>query len=94
MFNQRIFIDKYKETKEFSNSLLNFVIANNQININEEMSMIYNEYDAKLRNIFRELVDCEKNKEIKNNICIDNFKNQFDELRSDISKKIQKLSVK
>ncbi len=92
MYNQKKFVDKFTETKEFSNSLHNYVIANNQINSNDEMISIYNEYDSKLRNIFRELVKCEKTKDYKN--CIYSYETNFDELRSEISKKIEKLSAK
>jgi len=92
MYNQKNFVDKYEETKDFSKSILKYVITNNQINLNEEMICIYNEYDLKLRNVFKDLVKCEKSQDNKK--CIDDYRRNFDELRSDISKKIEKLASK
>ncbi len=92
MYNNKIFVNKFKEVTEFSDTLHNFVLVNNQININENVINIYNHYDKHLRDVYKKFVECgELSKNSKDVLqCINKFGEEFDVLRSDISKKIEK----
>ena len=60
MLNNKIFRDKYKESVEFYDVLKKFTIANNQININEDLVKVFNNYDRNLRIIFVDLMKCKE----------------------------------
>lgn len=92
MYNNKILKEKFIDVNDFSDTLHRFVLVNNQININENLINVYNKYDSNLRRIFKNLVKCgedrKSSKDEQN--CISNFKDEFDCLRSDISKIIEK----
>jgi hypothetical protein len=92
MYNNKILKEKFKEVNEFSDTLHRFVLVNNQININENLINVYNKYDTNLRILFKNLVKCGEEKKTSKDeqTCLSNFRNEFDSLRSDISKIIEK----
>jgi hypothetical protein len=92
MFNQysKQLTEKYKEIQSFSDTIYKFVVANNQINLNEELINIYNKYDEDLRNLMGQLIQCEDLPKTKHSECINNFIANYDKLRSEISKTIEK----
>jgi hypothetical protein len=88
MFKEIAFTKVYKESKTFSDSLYKFVVSSSQINTNEELINIFNFYEGNLRNLYKDLIKCEKEKAHKD--CLSSFKENFDKLRSDTSIKIEK----
>lgn len=90
MFNNKKFLNINKETHEFSDKLYKFIILNNQININEDLIGIYNNYDRNLRTIYKRLIECNEDIGTKDKtLCINAFSDNFDSLRSSISKEIE-----
>jgi hypothetical protein len=90
MYTDKDLKEKMKEVREFTNVLLKFVVTTNQININESLINVYNKYDSELRNIFLNLIKCEKMPKEGYQFCIKTFKNNYDDLRSRISQIIEK----
>lgn len=91
MFNDEKFKNLFKETLDFNTMLFNFVVTANQINMNNDLLNIYQNYDLSIRQILKNLVECNMLKNNKDNICFKNFKEEFELLRSETSKTIEKL---
>lgn len=96
MFNNKELNTKYSDILEFSNTLKNFVLANNQININETLINIYNNYDSNLRIICKDLIKCgevAKNNSTMQKECIKSFVIECEKLKSQTSKQIEKEMI-
>jgi hypothetical protein len=87
--NDKIFINTYNNVFDFNSQLWNYVINSGQLNLDESMIGLYANYEINLRRLFKELDLCIA-KNDKNNFCIQQFKTDFEKLRSDTSKLINK----
>lgn len=90
MFEDKNFQNIFKETQEFNNMLYKFVVTSNQINMNSDLVEIYQNYDSTIRKYFQDLLKCDQTEKNKK-VCINSFKEQFESLRSNTSKSIEKL---
>ncbi len=83
----KLFKSTYSNIIEFTKQIEDYVIFNQKVNPEEQLYRIYYSYKKGLRNIFIELKSC--NKDMKS--CINDFKINFDNLRSDTSRNIEKI---
>ena len=89
MFNNKKFLELKKEIYEFNNLLENFVITSSQLNSNEDLINLNFYYENNLRDITRTLLVCEKKEKIYE-VCLNEYKENFYKLRSDLSINLEK----
>jgi hypothetical protein len=89
MDNNKSFQTKMTEVFEFNKIIENYVVVNNNINLNENLSLVYNKYNVNLRNLFLDFLYCDTNNKNKQQ-CINDLNLGFNKLRSDISKLLAK----
>jgi hypothetical protein len=76
----------YSSIVEFTNKLEEHVISTQQLNPDEQLYKIYGKYEIDLKNIFKEFENCKP----EGKSCINNLKDNFEKLRSDIAKNLEK----
>jgi hypothetical protein len=76
----------YNSILEFTNQLEEHVITTQQLNPDENLYRIYANYEIELKNIFKNLENCKP----ESKQCITNLKENFEKLRSDTAKSIEK----
>jgi hypothetical protein len=89
MDNNKSFQTKMTEVFEFNKIIENYVVVNNNINLNENLSLVYNQYNVNLSNLFRDFLYCDAKNKNKQQ-CINDLSLGFNKLRSDISKLLAK----
>jgi hypothetical protein len=82
--NDKTFQQTYRSVLDFNTQLKDYVLNSGQLNLDESLNRLYSSYELKLRKIFEELKNC------KSGNCPEEFKQNFEKLRSDISKQINK----
>jgi hypothetical protein len=79
----------YNSILEFTNQLEEHVITTQQLNPDENLYRIYGNYEIELKNIFKNLENCKP----EGKQCITNLKENFEKLRSDTAKIIEKYKT-
>lgn len=76
----------YNSILEFTNQLEDHVISTQQLNPDENLYRIYGNYEIELKNIFQNFENCKP----EGKQCINSLKENFEKLRSDTAKNIEK----
>jgi hypothetical protein len=76
----------YASIFDFTNQLQNHVISTQQLNPDEQLYRIYGKYEIELKNIFKDFQNCKP----EGKLCVNNLKENFEKLRSDTAKCLEK----
>lgn len=91
MYSDSNLVNLRKDIFEFNRIMNNYVVSSSNFSVNEISLNIFCGYENKLKQITKDFMECGENKKENSfDVCIKNYQENFFQLRSEVSKEVDK----